>query len=133
MALLITFRPCFSDNIMLRDYQVYSTYLYYMLLTSGWEDPPKEEMATYSSILAWEIAWTEAPGGLQSTGLQRQTRLSGSMQSYILFAYSVSLCMSVDIHILICMYNMQIMFLRWVVLKYLKYKTNIKLKFKNKN
>ena len=90
-------------------------------------------MATYSSILAWEIAWTEAPGGLQSTGLQRQTRLSGSMQSYILFAYSVSLCMSVDIHILICMYNMQIMFLRWVVLKYLKYKTNIKLKFKNKN
>ena len=133
MALLITFRPCFSDNIMLRDYQVYSTYLYYMLLTSGWEDPPKEEMATYSSILAWEIAWTEAPGGLQSTGLQRQTRLSGSMQSYILFAYSVSLCMSVDIHILICMYNMQIMFLRWVVLKYLKHKTNIKLKFKNKN
>ena len=100
---------------MLRDYQVYSTYLYYMLLTSGWEDPPKEEKATYSSILAWEIAWTEAPGGLQSTGLQSQTRLSGSMQSYILLAYSVSLCMSVDIHILICMYNMQIMFLRWVI------------------
>ena len=118
---------------MLRDYQVYSTYLYYMLLTSGQEDPPKEEMATYSSILAWEIAWTEAPGGLQSIGLQSQTRLSGSMQPYILLAYSVSLCMSVDIHILICMYNMQIMFLRWVVLKYLKYKTNIKLKFKNKN
>ena len=27
-------------------------------------------MATHSSILAWEIPWTEAPGGLQSTRLQ---------------------------------------------------------------
>ena len=30
----------------------------------GWEDPLEEEMATHSSILAWEIAWTEEPGGL---------------------------------------------------------------------
>ena len=28
-------------------------------------------MATHSSVLAWEISWTEEPGGLQSTGLQR--------------------------------------------------------------
>ena len=28
-------------------------------------------MATHSSILAWEIPWTEEPGGLQSTGSQR--------------------------------------------------------------
>ena len=28
----------------------------------GWEDPLEEEMATYSSILAWEIPWTEEPG-----------------------------------------------------------------------
>ena len=34
----------------------------------GWEDPLEEEMATCSSILAWEIPWTEEPGGLQSTG-----------------------------------------------------------------
>ena len=27
-------------------------------------------MATHSSILAWEIPWTEEPGGLQSTGMQ---------------------------------------------------------------
>ena len=32
----------------------------------GWEDPLEKEMATYSSILAWEIPWTEEPGGLQS-------------------------------------------------------------------
>ena len=30
----------------------------------GWEDPLEEEMATPSSILAWEIPWTEKPGGL---------------------------------------------------------------------
>ena len=32
------------------------------------EDPLEEEMATHSSILAWEIPWTEEPGGLQSIG-----------------------------------------------------------------
>ena len=39
--------------------------------TLGWEDPLEKEMATHSSILAWRIPWTEEPGGLQSTGLQR--------------------------------------------------------------
>ena len=34
-------------------------------------DPLEEEMATHSSILAWEIPWTEEPGGLQSMGSQR--------------------------------------------------------------
>ena len=33
----------------------------------GWEDPLEKEVATYSSILAWKIPWTEEPGGLQST------------------------------------------------------------------
>ena len=37
----------------------------------GWEDPLEKEMATHSSILGWRIPWTEEPGGLQSTGLQR--------------------------------------------------------------
>ena len=37
----------------------------------GWEDPLEKDMATHSSILAWEIPWTEEPGGLQSTGWQR--------------------------------------------------------------
>ena len=35
------------------------------------EDPLKKELVTLSSILAWEIPWTEEPGGLLSTGLQR--------------------------------------------------------------
>ena len=33
--------------------------------------PLEKEMATHSSILAWEIPWTEEPGRLQSMGLQR--------------------------------------------------------------
>ena len=37
----------------------------------SWEDPLEKEMATHSSILAWEISGTEGPGGLQSMGLQR--------------------------------------------------------------
>ena len=37
----------------------------------GWEDPLEKGMATHSSILAWEIPWTEEPGGLQSMGSQR--------------------------------------------------------------
>ena len=35
------------------------------------EDPLEKEMATHSSILAWEIPWTEEPGRLQSMGSLR--------------------------------------------------------------
>ena len=35
------------------------------------EDSLEKEMATHSSIFAWEIPWAEEPGGLQSMGLQR--------------------------------------------------------------
>ena len=41
------------------------------VLSLGWEDPLEKEMATHSSILAWEMSWTEEPGGLQSKGSQR--------------------------------------------------------------
>ena len=45
----------------------------------GQEDPLEEELATHSGILAWEIPWTEEPGGLQSMGLQKsQTQLRDS-------------------------------------------------------
>ena len=40
------------------------------------EDPLEKEMATYSSILAWETPWTEEPGGLRSSpvGLTQSPR-----------------------------------------------------------
>ena len=37
----------------------------------GSEDPLEENMATHSSVLAWEIPWTEDPGGEQTIGSQR--------------------------------------------------------------
>ena len=37
----------------------------------GWEDPLEKEMATHSSIPAWESPWTEEVGGLQFMGSQK--------------------------------------------------------------
>ena len=41
------------------------------VLFLGQEDPLEKGMATHSSILAWEVPWTEEPGELQSTGSQK--------------------------------------------------------------
>ena len=46
----------------------------------GQEDPLEEGMATHSSVLAWEIPWTEEPGRLQSMGLQRVRHDLGTKQ-----------------------------------------------------
>ena len=48
-----------------------------MLVRSlGQEDPLEKGVAMHSSVLAWEIPWTEEPGGLQSMlSEERQTRL----------------------------------------------------------
>ena len=40
------------------------------VLSLGREDPLEKEMETHPSILAWEIPWTEEPGGLQTMGSQ---------------------------------------------------------------
>ena len=52
----------FSNELKLLDMQV---------LSLGQEDVLEKEMATHSSILAWEIPWTEEPGRLQSMESQR--------------------------------------------------------------
>ena len=40
----------------------------------GWEDPLEKEMVTHFSILAWEILWTEEPGGLYSPWGRKRAR-----------------------------------------------------------
>ena len=50
----------------------------------GWEDPLEEKMATHSSILTWEIPWTEEPGELQPTGGKRAGYNLG-LNSYNIF------------------------------------------------
>ena len=46
------------------------------VLSLGWEDPLEKEMATHSSILAWEILWTEGAGGLQSMGVTKESDMT---------------------------------------------------------
>ena len=41
------------------------------VLSLGEEDPLEKEMATHSSIIAWEIPWAGEPGRLQAIGLQK--------------------------------------------------------------
>ena len=49
----------------------------------GQEDLLEKAMAPHSSVLAWKIPWTEEPGGLQSVGLQSQTRLTDFTFTFI--------------------------------------------------
>ena len=46
------------------------------------DDPLGKEMAIYSSILAWEIPWTEEPGRQQSIGVQSWTRLEHAFRRF---------------------------------------------------
>ena len=55
--------------------------------SQGREDPLKEEMATQSSILAWEIPWTEEPGRIQSMGSQRVRQ---TLSDYTYSAYKLN-------------------------------------------
>ena len=56
---------------MAQTVKVLSTVLETWVQSLGQENPLEKEMATHSSILAWEIPWIEEPGGLQSMGSQR--------------------------------------------------------------
>ena len=62
-----------SGSIPLRSFCVcvHVRVFIHMLLIVAQEDNLEEEMATHSSILAWEIPWTERPGRLQSMGSQK--------------------------------------------------------------
>ena len=48
----------------------------------GWEDSPGEEIVTHSSILTWEISWTEEPAGLQSMGSQESDMIEQENHHY---------------------------------------------------
>ena len=62
--------------------------------------PWRKEMATHSSILAWEIPWTEGPGGLQSMGCKRVRHDLVNKQRYsIIHVYHIFIHLSVDGHL----------------------------------
>ena len=75
----------------------------------GQEDPLEKEMATHSSILAWEIPWTEEPGGLQARGLKRvghnlvtKQQLTGLPLSVVTIFLHIYLCLYTQACIILC-------------------------------
>ena len=63
--------------------------------SQGWEDTLEKKMATHYSIFAWEIPWTEEPGGLQSIGSQRVEHdlvtKQQQQQYFIMYIYHIIL------------------------------------------
>ena len=55
------------------------------------EDPLEKKMATHSSIRAWDIPWTEDPGGLRSLGLQKSQKWLRTTMEMIGFTWSSEL------------------------------------------
>ena len=73
----------------------------------GWQDPLEKEMTTHSSILAWEIPWTEVPGRLQSMGLHtKQLKESNESFPFISQEFILSYVFSLSVlHFLSLLYS----------------------------
>ena len=56
----------------------------------GQEDPLKKEMATHSSILAWEMPWTEELGRLQSMGFAKESDMTWQWNNNITFGLQLA-------------------------------------------
>ena len=68
MLATVTIIECLSCALVAQLVKNLPAKLETRLRSPGWEDPLEKEMATHSSILAWDMLWTEEPGGLQSRG-----------------------------------------------------------------
>ena len=62
---------CPPDGLMIKNLPTKQETWEMCVRSVGWEDPLEKEMAIHCGILAWEIPWTEEPGGLQSVGSHR--------------------------------------------------------------
>ena len=65
----------------------------------GQEDPLVKEVATHSSILAWEIQWTKEPTGLQSMGLD-MTYKNGLVVTTTMDLFQATFLISILIHVM---------------------------------
>ena len=102
----------------------------------GLRRSPEEEMVTHSSILAWEIPWTEEPRGLQSMGLQRVGRgwaTKQQQQQFIFKAYWL-LIVHTSLHYgLLFFFWKKVVFLSWMsVLNLLKQMHKFNFSWKSK-
>ena len=62
----------------------------------GWENPLEKGMATHSGVLAWEIPWTEEPGGLYSPWGHKESDTTERLHFHIHFHYSDRACQVVQ-------------------------------------
>ena len=86
----------------------------------SWEDPLEKEMATHSSILAWEILWTEEPGTLQSMRLLKNRTLwlsDNNRQNFIsdYLTDCIFLKTFSGFNFLVCVCNENLFFFMWNV------------------
>ena len=70
-----------------------------LCLIPGLGRPPAEGKASHISMLAWNIPWSEEPGGLQSIESQSRTRLSNTFTlSLAVCKHSIKYCVSFNFH-----------------------------------
>ena len=79
----------------------------------GWEDPLEEKVATHSSILAWEMLWTEETYGLQSLGSQRLRYDLVIKQQQQLTAFSWVFTLATELSNFDCLLTVSISLLQW--------------------
>ena len=61
------------------------------------EDPLEKEMATHSSVLSWEMSWTEEPGKLRFSGLQKKSQSWVTKQQQIIKHLLCSRCLDIEV------------------------------------
>ena len=88
--------PIYKVSLMVQHWRICLPMQEMQVLSLGQKDPLEEEMARNSSILVWEISWTEESGGLQSMGLQRVRYDWATEQEHTTHTY---------IYVYICMYS----------------------------
>ena len=76
-----------------------------------WEDTLEKEMATHSSILAWRIAWTEEPGGLQSIGCKESDTTEWLTQHNI----PLCICITSSLSIYLLMDDIGLSSISWLL------------------
>ena len=69
-----------TASLVAQQYRIHLPMQETLVWSLGGEHPLEKEMATHSSIFVWKIPWTEEPGGLQSTGLQRVRHILSTKQ-----------------------------------------------------
>ena len=90
---------CFDDSVV-KNLPIQETQATWVQ-SLAWEDALQKGMATESSVLAWEVPWTEKPGRLQSWDLQESDMT-------VQLSTSMCICMCVCVYTCVCVYKVEL-------------------------